>query len=283
MPQRPAGRRVRVGDIEIYFERIGEGLPLLLIMGLGANRDWWDPRLVEELSRNFELLLFDNRGTGRTDASDSEYTMRLFADDVAGLMDALHIRQAHVLGISMGGMIAQELALNYPEKVNGLVLCSTNCGRSKSIPASQTTLGLLMRAGGASSEEGLARATVPLCFTREFVDAHGDQIEAWIQRVLRYPTSRDTFLRQLQAIAAFDTYDRLHGIDSPTLVLHGRQDILIPPQNATVLAEAIPGAGLRILEHSAHGLSEDLGDMIEAITEFLLLGPAAKGPSRRQA
>ncbi len=269
MMPKQGGHRVKVADIEMYYERSGEGFPLLMIMGLGANLDWWDPREIEELSRRFETITFDNRGTGRTGASDKEFTIRLFADDAAGLMDALGIPKAHVLGISMGGMIAQELALNYPEKVERLVLCSTNCGGRKSIPASPETLGRLMGAGGAGTEEGVARGIVPQCFTRDFAAAHKDEVDLWIGRVLEAPTSSDTFLRQVHAIAGFDTYDRLRGIKIPTLVLHGRQDVLIPPENASVLAEAMPQARLVILEHSAHGLSEDLDDMIHATTEFL--------------
>jgi len=117
--------KVKVDDIQIYYEVRGEGFPLVMIQGLSDNLDCWDPRLVEELSRKYKLVMFDNRGAGRTDISYREYTMKLFADDTAGLMDALGISKAHVLGLSMGGMIAQELVLNYPEKVAKLVLCST--------------------------------------------------------------------------------------------------------------------------------------------------------------
>ena len=117
--------KVKVNDIQIYYEVKGKGFPLVMIQGLSYSLDGWDPRLVEELSRKYKLVLFDNRGAGRTDVSDREYTMKLFADDTAGLMDALGISKAHVLGLSMGGMIAQELVLNYPEKVAKLVLCST--------------------------------------------------------------------------------------------------------------------------------------------------------------
>ncbi len=256
----------------MYYEAHGEGFPLLMIMGLGANLDWWDPRLVAALSERFRTIVFDNRGTGRTTSSEKEFTIPRFAEDAAGLMDALGVAKAHVLGISMGGMIAQELALNHPERVTQLVLCSTNCGRTKSIPASSNTLGLLLRAGSAPSPEGIARGTVPLCFTPDFVEAHQDGVDAWVRQVVKFPTSPDSFLRQARAIADFDTYDRLRGIRIPTLVLHGRQDILIPPENASVLAEAIPGATLRIFEGSAHGLAEDMEKAIGAITAFLLPG-----------
>ena len=117
--------KVKVNDIQIYYEVHGEGFPLVMIYGSTGRLDGWDPRLVEGLSKHFKLVLFDNRGAGRTETSNREYTVRLFADDTAGLMDALGISKAHILGISMGGAIAQELVLNYPEKVSKLVLCST--------------------------------------------------------------------------------------------------------------------------------------------------------------
>jgi len=106
--------KVKVNDIQVYYEVKGKGYPLVMINGLGGNLDSWEyyHPLVEGLSREFKLLMFDNRGAGRTDISDREYTIRLFADDTAGLMNALGISKAHILGISMGGMIAQELVLN---------------------------------------------------------------------------------------------------------------------------------------------------------------------------
>ena len=117
--------KVKVNDIQIYYEVKGDGFPVVMINGLSDNLDCWDPRLIEALSKKFKLVLFDNRDAGRTDVSEREYTMKLFADDTVCLMNALGISKAHVLGISMGGMIAQELVLNYPEKVAKLVLCST--------------------------------------------------------------------------------------------------------------------------------------------------------------
>ena len=120
--------KIKVNDIQMFYEVHGEGFPLIMIMGFTGNTSWWDPRWIQTLSEKFKVIAFDNRGAGRTDISDREYSIKLFAEDTAGLMNALGIPQANVLGISMGGMIAQELVLNYPEKVKKLVLCSTYCG-----------------------------------------------------------------------------------------------------------------------------------------------------------
>ncbi len=264
---------VKVGDLGIHYEASGEGFPLLLIMGLGANLDWWDPRLLEGLSRDFRVIRFDNRGAGRSGNSEEEYTMRLLADDVAGLMESLSIARAHVLGISMGGMIAQELALAHPEKIGRLVLASTHCGGPHAVPPSQEALGIMARIAGATSPEETARLSVLVCFTKEAVKENPADVDAWVREVLKAPTSADTLLRQLGAIAGFDTYDRLPDMTVPTLVLHGKRDILIPPENGSILAKAIPNARLVLLEHSAHGLAEDLGDVVDTVREFLRSNP----------
>jgi len=189
--------KVKVNDIQIYYEVHGEGFPLIMIMGLGANLDWWDPRLIQELSKKFKLVTFDNRGVGRTDISDRKYTIELFANDTAGLMDALGISRAHVFGVSMGGMIAQELALNYPKKVEKLVLCSTNCGGKKSVLASQEILEMLKADRSAFSPEEIARMTIPLLFTEDFIKNYPDLIELAIQQILMAPISIEAFTRQL--------------------------------------------------------------------------------------
>jgi pimeloyl-ACP methyl ester carboxylesterase len=224
--------------------------------------------MIQGLSKNFKTVLFDNRGAGRTEVSDKEYTIRLFADDTAGLMEALRISKSNVLGISMGGEIAQELALNYPEKVEKLVLCSTTCGHGGS--ASKEVHDTLMRAGRAPPGEERTRMTLPLVFTKEFVDRNPEIIQSYVQRVLRVPTLPEAFLRQARPAVSFNAFDRVSGIRAPTLVLHGKRDVLVPPDNGSILAKAIPNAKLVLLEESAHLLAEDMEEATNAITEFLL-------------
>jgi pimeloyl-ACP methyl ester carboxylesterase len=261
--------KVKVNDIRVYYEVHGEGFPLVMIMGLGANIDWWDPRLTQELSKKFKLVIFDNRGAGRTDISDRQYSIKLFADDTAGLMDALGIPKAHVLGLSMGGMIAQELALNYPEKVEKLVLCSTYCGGTKSVQPAPEVLEMLTADRSVLSPEEIVRMTIPLLFTEDFIKENPDFVELSIQQMLRAPISNEAFTRQLNAIMEFDTYERLPQVKVPTLVLHGKRDILVPPENGRILAKAIPNAKLVYLENSAHGLIEEMEKMISVVLDFL--------------
>jgi pimeloyl-ACP methyl ester carboxylesterase len=261
--------KVNVADIQIYHEVRGRGFPLMMIMGLGANVDWWDPRMIQGLLKKFKLVMFDNRGAGRTDASNRRYTIRSFAEDTAGLMDVLGISRAHVIGVSMGGMIAQELALNFPEKVEKLVLCSTNCGGARSVPASQEVLQALTADRSALSPEEMVRMTIPLLFTEDFIKKNPDLVEFSIQQILRAPISNESFVRQLNAIMEFDTYDRLPQIRASTLILHGKRDILVPPENAAVLAEAIPNAKLVYFQNSAHGLVEEMEKVVHVLLDFL--------------
>jgi len=261
--------KVKVNDIQIHYEVYGAGFPMLMITGLSANIDWWDPRIIQELSKKFKVVVFDNRGAGRTDISNRTYSIRLFAEDTAGLMHALKISRAHVFGISMGGMIAQELALNYPEKVEKLVLCSTNCGGAKAVLPSHEVFKMLMADKSAVSPEDIVKMTMPLLLTEDFIKGNLDFVELRVQQMLRAPISTEAFMRQLNAIMTFNTSDRLSQIRTPTLILHGKKDILVPPENGSILAEAIPNAKLVYFENSAHGLIEEIDKMIHVLLAFL--------------
>jgi len=175
-----------------------------------------------------------------------------------------------VFEVSMGGMIAQELVLNYPKKVEKLVLCSTNCGGAKSVLASEEVLGTLMADRSALSPEEIARMAMPIILTEEFIKKNPDFVELLIQQALRAPISNEAFTRQLNAIMNFNTYDRLLQIKAPTLVLHGKRDILVPPENGSVLARAIPNAKLVYFENSAHGLIEEMEKVLPVLLDFLV-------------
>ena len=261
--------RVEVNDIQTYYEVHGEGFPLVMIQGLSANTGWWDPRWIQTLSERFKVVAFDNRGAGRTELSGKEYSIRLFADDTAALMDALGIPEAHVLGISMGGMIAQELALNHPRKVEKLILCSTYCGGEKSVQPSDEVMQTLMPDRGALTVEEVARMTIPLLLTEKFLKSNPGVEEFVFQQITRTPISPQAFARQLNAIMNFNSWDRLPYIKAPTLILQGKQDILTPPQNAPILNKAIPGSRLVYFEDSAHGLIEQTEEVLAAILDFL--------------
>lgn len=261
--------KAKVNDIQIYYEVRGEGFPLVLINGLGGHIGTWDPRFIRELSKKLKLVIFDNRGAGHTDVSDSEYSIELFADDTAGLMDVLRISRAHVFGISMGGMIAQELVLNYPEKVDKLVLCSTNCGGANSVQPGEVVRALMADMSALSPEE-IVRMAVPALFTDEFVKNNTELVESHVQQTLKTPISEEAYMRQVGAIMNFDTYDRLSQIKAPTLILQGKMDLLVPSENGSILAEAISDSKLVYFENSAHVLAEEMETVLQVLVGFLV-------------
>ena len=276
--------KAKVNDIQMYYEVKGEGHPVIMICGMNQNMEMWDPRLVEGLLKHFKLVLFDNRGAGRTDTSDKEYTISCLADDAAGLMNAIGISKAHILGLSMGGIIAQELAINHPEKVSKLVLCSTISQWRPTHEDFRMMEALISQ----SSMEELTKMILsfpftrdyprdflkenPFCtgFTSEFVKENPKLAKSLLQLGTQYPISPESWRYRYSAILGFNTQTRLQQIKAPTLVMHGRKDTTVPPENGSILAEAIPNAKLVYLEKSAHLLAEEMSEVIKIVTEFLL-------------
>ncbi len=195
--------------------------------------------------------------------------LRRMVDDVAGLLNAIGIRKAHIMGLSMGGAIALEFAINYPEKTVSLVLGCTSCGgpHAKEIdPAVMTMLGNM----GKLTPEESARALMPIRFTEEFIEKHKDIIDEIIKEGLEYPTPPHGYACQMQAVRGHDTYDRLPQIKAPTLVIAGSVDKLGPVENAKILASRIPNAELVILENMRHGFRIEAAEKTNGvILEFL--------------
>lgn len=258
-----------VNGNKIYYEIHGDGHPIFMIQGLSGNIDWWDPRLIEGLSEDFKVILFDNRGAGKSGSPDEGYSIKDLADDVSDLMDALEISSAHVLGISMGGMIAQELVLNHPDKVDKLLLLSTYCGGSEAVDPSDEVLEKLNLDRNSLSDEEIIDETIPLLFTEEFIENNPDLVEIAKQQMMDNVIPPEDFARQAGAIMNFDTCERLSQIEKQTLILAGKRDILIPPENGKILNEAIPNSKLVYFENSAHGLLEEMEKVISTILEFL--------------
>ena len=259
----------QVDDVQIYYEVLGDGFPLLMIHGLSEHSSSWDPKLTEGLSKKFKVILFDVPGSGHSELSSKESSITEFANQTSLLMDALDISEANVLGISLGGMIAQELVLNYPSKIKRLILGSTHSGGPKFIPPSMEVIQHLMAAGTNMSTEDLIRRSVKVLFTREFIENNSDYIEDYIQRRLSVPFSNKGLMGQQQAAMNFSTYERLSTIKTPTLILHGKKDVMVPPQNSSILAEAIPNSKLVFLENSAHFLAEEVDQLLKNILDFL--------------
>jgi len=260
--------KLRVNDIEMNYELHGEGEPLVLIAGLTGSLEAWRPPLPA-FANEYRVLIFDNRGAGLTDKPAGPYSMPMMADDAAGLMDALGIETARVYGVSMGGMIAQELTLRHPQKVKALVLGCTTPGGPNSVPTPQKTLDEMAGIPSVSEEEGLEIA-LGWMFTEEFVAANRQQVREIALNCFDLRPPRHAFLGQLGAINAHNTYDRLPLITAPTLVIGGGADELVASGNSPILAQRIPGAELVMYPKARHGyLYENAAEATAAVLDFL--------------
>ena len=274
----------KINDIEMYYEVHGptclpaaQADPLLLIMGLGANATSWEMQLPA-FSREYRVVAFDNRGSGRTDKPKSPYTMPQMADDAVALLDHLGIASAHVFGMSMGGMIAQEMALRHPRRVRALVLGGTMAGGSNAVMA-----------GPQMIQQWVSTATLPLeqaveaglrfLYSDEFIAQNKERLIKRALEMAYLMAPIDALQRQFMAITQFNTYDRLHQIQAPTLVIAGTDDKIVPAENSRILAERIPGARLAEIKGAGHGfLVEKAEEANTAVLQFLRQHSAGTSP-----
>ncbi|MFC1669455.1 alpha/beta fold hydrolase [Spirochaetota bacterium] len=268
---------VKVNDINVYYEihnntrkPAQSKYPLIMIQGLSANVHWWPEDLIDELSKSFKTIIFDNRGAGCTEKSGTPYSIKMFAHDTIGLMDALNIKRAFVLGISMGGMIAQEVALNYPERVEKLIICSSNCGGGEQIIPSKEVLDLLTKVKKGMTLDEVTEDTISLVFSGEFIRDNPLIIKKEKEKMMKYPIHQKDFFSQLKAIMRFSSADRLEKLNIPTLLMHGKKDILIPPENSEIMAKLIPNSKLVCFEDTAHQLFSQEPDIVtRTLIDFL--------------
>jgi len=263
--------KVKVNDIEMYYEIHGEGTPLLLIRGWGSSSQRWSPNLLKALSQQHKLIIFDNRGTGRTSKPDTKYSIEQMADDASMLLDQINIPKAHIVGFSMGGMIAQRLSINYPEKTDGLVIACSHPGGdvAPSPPKVYEVIEMMISPPGGMSQRELWKKVMPLYSTPEHLEKHGESMLDAMLNSKTIPTPGYVMRRQLDAILEFSSVDELHMIKAPTLVMHGEKDAWIPVENSKVMAEKIPNAKLMLLDKSGHAFLEQPVEMIETILGFL--------------
>ena len=240
--------------LKLRYEVRGEGEPVALIMGFsGSGRGWGEP-FLKLMEARFRIFVIDNRGTGECDKPDTEFTLGDMAADVAAVLDHAKTPRAHVFGISMGGMIAQEFVLAHPARTRGLVLGCTNCGASHSIAADPAAIANLMPVPGMDPLE-LARRAFSVACGKAFLNSAAGQATL-VQAIVEmgnYPmTPMYTFMRQGQAIGGFDSFARLGQIKSSTLIIHGDDDSIVPYPNAEVLQGAIAGSKKHTLKAAGH-------------------------------
>ena len=250
---------------KIYWDEEGKGDPLLLIMGLGyPSYAWYRTRPV--LSKQFRTIAFDNRGVGQSDMPAGPYPIPLMASDAAAVLDAAEVESAHVFGISMGGMIAQEFTLQYPKRVRSLVLGCTAAGGPHVVRSDPEATQMLMARSSMTGDEA-AQAALPFIYhpgtSQEMIEEDLKVRKPWFP----HP---DAYTAQVQGILAWEAYSRLDQIAAPTLVIHGESDRLVPAGNGKLIAEKIPGAKLVTLARASHIFTTDQPEAThQSILEFL--------------
>lgn len=262
----PGVQCAEVNGITLAYRESGSGYPLLLINGFASPMDTWNPPVLSLLARNFRVIVFDNRGTGYSSATGEPFTIPLFAADTVALMDMLGIGRAHILGLSMGASIAQELVLAHPERVERLVLVSGTCGGERMILMEPDVWNRLSDKSGTGTE--VADRMFSVLFPEGWLATH----DPWQYCPdVHETTSEENAGRQAEALFRWQgTYDKLPGIRSPVLVLTGADDVVIPPENSDLLAERIPGARLVRFAGAGHGLQYQCPEeFARIVTEFL--------------
>ena len=240
-----------IDGTDIYFERRGRGEPLLLIQGLGGNSLHWGEGFLAGLEEDFELVLYDHRGAGRSGAPPPECTIAALAHDAAAVLDALDIEVAHVVGISMGGMVAQELVLSHPERVRTLTLGCTFPGGPEAKMTDLGIVGALAEAILSGDPERALRAGYDVMIAPEYAKDPANYA-LYAEVAAQHPAPVPVLMAQLQAIMGHDTSARLGEIGVPTLVIHGTADRLMESVNGELLARLIPGARLELLDGAGH-------------------------------
>ncbi|MBV8771751.1 MAG: alpha/beta fold hydrolase [Deltaproteobacteria bacterium] len=264
--------RISVGTIEIHYETYGEGAPLLLIMGFGASGAAWLPILP--MLQGFKCIYYDNRGTGSSDAPADGYTIPQMADDASSLLRTIGVSRAKVFGISMGGMIAQELTLRHPEQVERVVLGCTTPGGAHAVRPPEHRIEQLMRGLELVQSDNLDTALdvmMPLLFPEDFIAAHPELRQFMTAGLKMAPPPQPQVLELTRAgVLDFDAYDRLSQIKCPVLIVHGDQDVLAPVENATLIKNRVQQAELFIIPGAGHSFAaSDPVAVHQRITEWL--------------
>jgi 3-oxoadipate enol-lactonase len=240
-----------VNDTDLYYERRGKGEPLLLIQGMTGHSLHWGEPFLAALEHDFELVLYDHRGVGRSAPYETPFQIADLASDALALLDALEIERAHLLGISMGGMIAQELALSAPERVLTLTLGATYCGGPGAQFTDERVVNDLAMAILSGDQERKVRTGWDFNVSPQFAADEGN-FERFTDVAVQYPVAVPMILAQVQAIIAHDTSERLGEIAAPTLVVHGTGDQMLVAANGELVASLIPGARLELLDGVGH-------------------------------
>jgi pimeloyl-ACP methyl ester carboxylesterase len=260
-------KKVHVGDVDIAYKTLGKGDPILLISGSGNVMDVWPSSMLEELSSNHTVIIFDNRGVGNTTSGTRLFSIEQFANDTIGLLDVLKIQRADVLGFSMASFIAQELTLTHPEKVNRLILYGASCGGQENIPQSPEVIRALSDIVNNRTQD--VETFLSATFPPEWIKEHPDYLESFPKSAEIIPSA--TLVKQFNAVENWlDTNwsgvcSQLPNISKPTLIITGTEDVAVPAANSLILVQKIPGAWLVQMKGAGHGLMYQYPDEFSSI------------------
>jgi len=243
--------RVGIRGTELHYERAGCGEPLLLIQGMSGTHVSWGAPFKGALEESFDVVAFDNRGIGLSERISEPFTIAEMAEDTAALLDELGWESAHVVGISMGGMIAQELALSHPGRLRSLTLGCTYCGGAGSQLMPQENAEKLLAGFSSGDRDTAIRAGYEVNLSPAF-RADESAFAAFHEMATSVPAARDVIQLQLQAILGHDTSGRLGNVATPTLIVHGTVDGVLPHPNGEMIAGLMPGARFETLEDVGH-------------------------------
>jgi pimeloyl-ACP methyl ester carboxylesterase len=275
-------KKVRVGDIDVAYKTFGKGEPILLVGGLGGDMNAWDPSTLKVLSSNHTVIAFDYRGVGNTTTGSKPFSIQQFANDTAGLLDALKIRKADVLGYSMGSFVAQQLTVTNPEMVNRLILVAASCGGKEGIPQSPQLQKMAIDVANkflnnisVSQEE--MKPVISASLGSGWIRLNPDSLET-------IPEAKDLFasitpnnnLKQIKAVQSWFATNwsgicsQLTKISIPTLVIIGTDDVVVPTPNSLVIAGKIPGAWLVQIQGAGHALMSQYPDEFNKVVQTFL-------------
>jgi len=262
-------KKVHVGDIDIAYKTFGRGAPILLSSGSGNVMDVWPSSMLQKLSINHTVIIFDNRGVGNTTAGTRPFSIGQFANDTVGLLDALDIQRTDILGFSMASFIAQQLTLTHPERVNRLVLYGASCGGHEGIP--QTREVTMTISDFVNNRSQNADAFLSVTFPPEWIRTNPNYLET-IPKTTEIVLST-TLVKQFNAVEDWlsrnwtGVCDQLQHMSIPTLIITGAEDVAVPAANSLILVQKIPSAWLVQIKGAGHGLMyqypEEFGEIVK--------------------
>jgi pimeloyl-ACP methyl ester carboxylesterase len=264
-------QKIQVGDIDIAYKVFGKGDPILLITGSSSVMDTWSPTLLRDLSSNHTVIIFNHRGVGNTTAGTKPFSIEQFANDTAGLLDALKIQKADVVGSSMGTFIAQELTLLHPEKVNRLMLVAASCGGEENIPRSPEVVKIWSDFVYNRTHD--ATKFLSLFFPESWIRSHPNNLSPSPSKEI---VPLNTSIQQFEIVEDWfatnwsGVCNELSKVTIPTLVVTGTEDVSVPAANSLIIAQKIPGAWLVQIKEAGHGLMYQYPEKLSSVIQTFL-------------